>query len=53
MEQKKALIVVTSVEKYPNMERATGLWYNRENKISIFFKQNIQKNNTFELKYNG
>ncbi|RBA34749.1 helix-turn-helix domain-containing protein [Elizabethkingia anophelis] len=27
--------------------------YNRENKISIFFKQNIQKNNTFELKYNG
>lgn len=26
MEQKKALIVVTSVEKYPNMERATGLW---------------------------
>lgn len=23
---KKALIVVTSVEKYPNMERATGLW---------------------------
>lgn len=29
------------------------LMYNRENKISIFFKQNIQKNNTFELKYNG
>lgn len=29
------------------------LLYNRENKISIFFKQNIQKNNTFELKYNG
>ena len=26
MEQKKALIVVTSVEKYPDMERATGLW---------------------------
>ena len=26
MEQKKALIVVTSVEKYPEMERATGLW---------------------------
>lgn len=24
--KKKALIVVTSVEKYPNMERATGLW---------------------------
>jgi putative intracellular protease/amidase len=23
---KKALIVVTSVEKYPNMDRATGLW---------------------------
>ncbi|MGU3375542.1 type 1 glutamine amidotransferase domain-containing protein [Chryseobacterium sp. M5A1_1a] len=24
--KKKVLIVVTSVEKYPNMERATGLW---------------------------
>ncbi|MGG7549291.1 type 1 glutamine amidotransferase domain-containing protein [Chryseobacterium arthrosphaerae] len=24
--KKKALIVVTSVEKYPDMERATGLW---------------------------
>ncbi|WP_306350189.1 type 1 glutamine amidotransferase domain-containing protein [Flavobacterium sp. '19STA2R22 D10 B1'] len=26
MSKKKALIVVTSVEKYPNMDRATGLW---------------------------
>lgn len=26
MIKKKALIVVTSVEKYPEMERATGLW---------------------------
>ncbi|CAH0174030.1 hypothetical protein [Chryseobacterium sp. Bi04] len=24
--RKKVLIVVTSVEKYPDMDRATGLW---------------------------
>ncbi|MFP3831668.1 type 1 glutamine amidotransferase domain-containing protein [Chryseobacterium sp. SIMBA_028] len=38
--KKKALIVVTSVEKYPNMERATGLWLGE----AVHFYEKLNEN---------
>lgn len=46
MSKKKALIVVTSVEKYPDMDRATGLWLGE----AVHFYEKLAKKD-FEIDF--
>ena len=51
MNTKRALVVVTSVTKYPDMNRPTGLWFGEVVHFAdVLYKNGYKESNSYPLK---